>query len=88
MLSAASAHREDKKQVGFVWHFNYPFMQKVKNAAKTSVIRANPQIHLTRLNSHFCFTGENRDIKQRKAEKDRKGLVACNTKPVSTHVCT
>lgn len=51
ILSVASAHRKDKTQVAVIWHLHYPFVQKVKNAAETSVAWAGPQNLLAELNS-------------------------------------
>lgn len=51
ILFAASAHREDKNQAAVIWHLLYSFVQKVKNAAETSVVCAGPQNHLAGLNN-------------------------------------
>lgn len=51
ILFAASAHREDKNQAAVVWHLLYSFVQKVRNAAETSVVCAGPQNHLAGLNN-------------------------------------
>lgn len=38
ILFSTSAHKKDKKQVTVIWQLHYPFMQKVKNAAETSIV--------------------------------------------------